>query len=121
MNPAKVNIAGEGLRVEDAVSHPAGILFSGGYDAEQNELYLASVMGHPRGVSLAGGEASNDCVSGLRVLITDDGNVYWTTDSMSLPRGLTEGESTQVQDGLANHFRDRLVRRIEKLEDIQSR
>jgi hypothetical protein len=118
MKPAKVNIAGEGLRVGDAVSHPAGTLFSGGYDAEKNELYLASVMGHPRGVSLAGGEPSNDCVSGLRVLITEDGNVYWATDSMSLPRGLTESELAQVQDGLANHFRDQLIQRIEKLEDI---
>ncbi len=118
MKPAKINIAGEGLRVEDAVSHPAGILFSGGYDAEKNELYLASVMGHPRGVSLAGGEPSNDCVSGLRVLITENGNVYWATDSMSLPRGLSEVESKLVQSGLASHFQDQLVQRIEKLEDI---
>jgi hypothetical protein len=118
VKPAKVNIAGEGLRVENAVSHPAGTLFSGGYDAEKNELYLSTVIGHPRGVSLAGGEASNECVSGLRVLITDDRNVYWATDSMSLPRGLTASESIQVQDGLANHFRERLVHRIEKLEDI---
>jgi hypothetical protein len=118
VKPAKVKIAGEGLRVENAVSHPAGTLFSGGYDAAKNELYLASVMGHPRGVSLAGGEPSNECVSGLRVLITEEGHVYWATDSMSLPRGLTESESRQVQDGLTNHYRDRLVQRIEKLEDI---
>lgn len=113
-----MTIAGDGLRVADAVSHPAGILFSGGYDAERNELYLASVMGHPRGVSLAGGEPSNDCVSGLRVLITEDGRVYWATDSMSLPRGLNEGESKLVHDGLTNHFKEKIVQRIERLEDI---
>ncbi len=118
MKPAKVKIAGNGLRVVDAVSHPAGLLFSGGYDAEKNELFLSSVMGHPRGVAGAGGEPSNDSVSGLRVLIIDSGVVYWSTDSMSLPRGLKQNESIAVQKGIENHFQGQLVCRVEKLEDI---
>jgi hypothetical protein len=118
MQPAKVTIAGPGLRVDNAVSHPPGLLYSGGYDAEKNELYLSSVMGHPRGVAAAGGEPSNESVSGLRVLVVDDGTAYWATDSMSLPRGLNAVESTAVQKGLERHFHDQDVNRVEKLEDI---
>jgi len=118
LEPAKVNIAGDGLRVDDAESHPAGILFSGGYDAQKNELYLSSMMGHPRGVAAAGGEPSTEDVSGLRVLIIDNRAVYWATDSMSLPRGLNEAESDAVQKGLDAHFRGRSIHRVEKLEDI---
>jgi hypothetical protein len=118
MEPAKVTIAGVGLKVDDAISHPAGILFSGGYDAVKNELFLSSVMGHPRGVAAAGGDPSNECVSGLRALVIDAGEVYWASDSMSLPRGLNEIESIAVQKGLENHFHGQLVRRVEKLEDI---
>jgi hypothetical protein len=100
-----VTIAGPGLPVEDAISHPPGLLYSGGYDADKNELYLSSVMGHPR-------------VSGLRVLVVRAGNVFWSTDSMSLPRGLSEDESIAVQDGLEYHFQEKTVIRVEKLEDI---
>ena len=118
MEPAKVKTAGEGLRVDDAVSHPAGILFSGGYDAETNELYLAGAIGHPRGVVAAGGDPSSEHISGLRVLIVEDGTVYWATDSMSLPRGLDEVESATVQTGLERYFSASDVRRVERLEDI---
>jgi hypothetical protein len=118
MEPAKVTIAGPGLPVEDAISHPPGLLYSGGYDADRNELYLSSVMGHPRGVAVAGGDPSNEHVSGLRVLVVRAGNVFWSTDSMSLPRGLSEEESIAVQDGLNLYFQDKFVNRVEKLEDI---
>jgi hypothetical protein len=118
MHVADIQIAGNGLRVTEAVSHPAGILFSGGYDADRNTLFLSSVMGHPRGVSVAGGEPSGDHVSGLRILMMDRGVVYWATDSMSLPRGLSESESESVQTALERHFQGKSVRRVEKLEDI---
>ena len=120
LGPAKITIAGEGLVMGDAVSHPPGFLFSGGYDAEKNELFLASVMGHPRGVATAGGEPSNEHVSGMRILIVDCGDVYWASDSMSLPRVLSKDESEAVQTGLENHYRNKTVRRVEKLEDIKS-
>jgi hypothetical protein len=118
MSPATVHIAGDGLRLVATETHPAGRLFSGGYDAASNALFLASVMGHPRGVSLAGGEPSDDSVSGLRVLIAENSTVYWMTDSMSLPRGLNESESESVQASLENHFRGQPILRVEKLEDI---
>jgi hypothetical protein len=117
MNDIEVIVSGDGLPVSGAVSHPAGLLFSGGYDADCNTLYLSSVMGHPRGVSLAGGEPSNDRVSGMRVLITGPSTVYWATDSMSLPRGLTQAESEAVQTALQRHFPGKTVTRVEKLED----
>jgi hypothetical protein len=118
LEPATLQVAGNGLQVNDAISHPPGILFSGGYDADKNELFLSSVMGHPRAVAAAGGEPSDPNVSGLRVLIVSSGIVYWTTDSMSLPRGLNEVESDSVQKALEIHFHSQSVRRVEKLEDI---
>ena len=116
---AAVIISGHGLRVKGAESHPAGVLFSGGYDAKQNAIYLAGVMGHPRGVTRAGGNPSSEYVSGLRVLIVESGDIYWATDSMSLPRGLTELESTIVQSAIEEYFAGKIVRRVEKLEDAK--
>jgi hypothetical protein len=118
MQPTQIQIAGDGLRVADAVSHPAGLLFSGGYDAEQNVLYLSSVMGHPRGVSLAGEEAVEDRVAGMRVLVVERGDVYWATDSMSLPRGLNDEQAGQVQAALELYFRGKTIRRVDKFEDV---
>ena len=86
MAPAKVDIVGGGWPVSKSIGHPAGLLYSGGYDAELNTVYLAGVVGHPRGVSLGGGDPSKSCVSGLRVLQLPSGEVYWADDSMSLPR-----------------------------------
>jgi hypothetical protein len=118
MPPATVHVAGDGLRLVAAETHPAGRLFSGGYDSARNALFLASVMGHPRGVSLAGGDPSNENVSGLRLLIAESGMIYWMTDSMSLPRGLSESESESVQAALELHFAGKPVSRVDKLEDI---
>jgi hypothetical protein len=118
VNAATVHLNGAGLSVDATESHPEGMLFSGGYDADTNELFLASVMGHPRGVSLAGGDPSKQTVSGLRVLILRDRQVYWATDSMSLPRGLSEDESLAVQAGLEAHFNPQIVRRAAALEDV---
>ena len=113
-----IKISGDGLQVANTDGHPPGILFSGGYDADGQVLYLSSVMGHPRGVSLAGGDPSSDHVSGMRVLILDCGNIYWSTDSMSLPRGLAPPEAESVQRALENHFTGQPIRRVEKPEDI---
>ncbi len=118
MTPAKVNLAGDGLRVDEARSHPQGILYSGGYDADTNELFLSSVMGHPRGVAVAGGSPSNENVSGLRIILVSENLLFWATDSMSLPRGLLEVEADAVQMGLENHFHPWTIKRIEKLENI---
>ena len=96
MKTAVIQLAGEGLRLEATDAHPAGLLYSGGYDSKRGVLYAASVMGHPRGVSLAGGDPDDEFVSGLRVMIVESGDVYWATDSMSLPRGLTEEEAKEV-------------------------
>ncbi len=104
--------------MEATDAHPAGILYSGGYDTKTGVLYAASVMGHPRGVSLAGGDPSSEFVSGLRIIIVESGDIYWATDSMSLPRGLTDEEAREVQAALDKHF-SKPVRRVEKLEDIQ--
>ena len=117
----RVQINGDGLRVEDAVSHPAGILYSGGYDPIDRVLYLASVMGHPRGVSLAGGEPAEDRVAGMRVLVVASGDVYWATDSMSLPRGLNQEEAEAVQAALQEHFPGKQIFRVEKLEDAREK
>jgi hypothetical protein len=118
MDMPRVQISGDGLRVEDAVSHPAGLLYSGGYDTVDQALYLSSVMGHPRGVSLAGAEPDETRVAGMRVLIVSNGDVYWATDSMSLPRGLNRVEAKAVQAALEKHFHGKPVRRVEKLEDV---
>jgi hypothetical protein len=119
MDTPRVQISGDGLRVDDAVSHPAGLLYSGGYDTVDRVLYLSSVMGHPRGVSLAGGEPAEDRVAGMRVLIIASSDIYWATDSMSLPRGLTEEEADAVQAALQSHFAGQQIRRVEKLEDAR--
>jgi hypothetical protein len=118
MHTAKVQFAGSGLEVADAISHPAGLLFSGGFDTQRNILYLASAMGHPRGVSLAGGEAAEDRVAGMRVLVVASGDVYWATDSMSLPRGLNDDEAGLVQTALELHFRGSQVHRVDKFEAL---
>jgi hypothetical protein len=115
---ARVHVSDHGLSVEDADSHPAGTLLSGGYDAETNDLYLSGVLGHPRGVSLAGGDPSKPSVSGLRVLIVTSGDVYWAADSMSLPRSIEEAESKAVHTALEGHFPNQTVRRVRSLEDI---
>ncbi len=114
----KVQIVGDGLKVDRSETHPAGIMYSGGYDSDKHTLFLASVVGHPRGVSLAGGDPSADGVAGLRILIVESGCIYWATDSMSLPRGLNKEESENVQTALETHFAGKLITRIEKLEDI---
>jgi hypothetical protein len=116
MESAAVKLAGDGLAVGKSDAHPAGTLFSGGYDAQRNTVYLAGVMGHPRGVNLAGGDPSSEHVAGLRVIIAGAA-IYWATDSMSKPRGLSEAESAAVQTGLEQHFPGQPVRRVEKLQD----
>ena len=68
MGSAKIQIVGDGLKLGAADGHPAGVIYSGGYDSKSSVLYAAGVMGHPRGVSLAGGDPSSDSVSGLRVM-----------------------------------------------------
>jgi hypothetical protein len=118
VEPAKVHVSEHGLNVEETESHPSGTLFSGGYDAQTNDLYLAGVLGHPRGVSLAGGDPSKPSVSGLRVLIVTSGDVYWAADSMSLPRDIQEADSIAVQTGLTQHFHHRTVQRVASLADI---
>ena len=118
MEPACVHVPDHGLQVEAADSHPAGTLFSGGYDAESNDLYLSGVLGHPRGVSLAGGDPSKPSLSGLRVLIVDSGDIYWAADSMSLPRDIQQADLMNVQAGLERHFQNHTVRRVNSLEDI---
>jgi hypothetical protein len=118
VEPARVHVADHGLNVGEADSHPAGTLFSGGYDAETNDLYLSGVLGHPRGVSLAGGDPSKPSVSGLRVLVVKNNDVYWAADSMSLPRGIEEADAIAVHAGLERHFQNRIVRRVRSLADI---
>ena len=118
MDPATIRIAGDGWPVGNSLSHPEGLIYSGGYDAELNTVFLAGVMGHPRGVSLGGGDPSKACVSGLRVLQLPSGEVYWADDSMSLPRGLSDNERSAVQTGLESLFVENAVRHVAKLEDI---
>jgi hypothetical protein len=115
---AKVRLADQGLPVDETETHPAGTLYSGGYDAETNELYVAGVLGHPRGVSLAGGDPSKSSVSGLRVLIVTSGDIYWAADSMSLPRDIQEADSIAVHNGLTQYFQNRTVRRVASLANI---
>jgi hypothetical protein len=118
VEPARVHVSDHGVSVDETDSHPAGTLFSGGYDADTNNLYLSGVLGHPRGVSLAGGDPSKPGVSGLRVLIASNGDVYWAADSMSLPRDIAQAESMAVQAGLERHFQKHTVRKVKSLEDI---
>jgi hypothetical protein len=77
MGIATIRLIGEGLRVKATDGHPAGILYSGGYDSENSVLYAASVLGHPRGVGLAGGDPSRQSISGLRIMIVESGRIYW--------------------------------------------
>jgi hypothetical protein len=118
MQAAKIQIVGDGLKLAQSESHPSGTMFSGDFDADKCTLFLASAMGHPRGVSFAGGDPSAPNVSGMRVLILETGDVYWATDSMSLPRGLTEKESELVQAALETQFPGKTIQRVDKLEDI---
>ena len=118
MRIAVIQLVGDGLQLEATDVHPAGLLYSGGYDSKRAILYAASVMGHPRGVSLAGGDPDSEFVSGLRVMKVESGDVYWATDSMSLPRGLTEKEAKEVQAALDKHFSQHVCR-VEKLGDIR--
>ena len=78
-------------------------------------MKLAGVMGHPRGVNLAG-DPSSQHVAGLRVIVAGAA-VCWATDSMSLPRGLSEAEAAAVQEGLERQFSGQMVRRVERLQD----
>jgi len=41
-----VKLSGDGLAVDESEGHPAGTLFSGGYDAERNTVFLAGVSIH---------------------------------------------------------------------------
>jgi hypothetical protein len=117
---AGIRIVGTGWVIGETDNHPAGKLFSGGYDSSTNTIYLGSVIGHPRGVSLAGGDPSQSNVSGMRVLVTDRGSVFWATDSMSLPRGVSELEASAIQSGLESHFESCSVKRAERLEDMET-
>ena len=117
MNSARVEIVGNGLVMAESDTHPAGTLFSGGYDAELNTLFLASVMGHPEGVQAAGGDPSKSEVSGLRVFKALDSKIYWMDDSMSLPRKLTQLEQQAVAAGLRAYFRHE-VEHASKLSDV---
>jgi hypothetical protein len=118
IQPAELRIVGAGWAIGETDNHPAGQLFSDGYDSSTRTIYLGSVIGHPRGVSLAGGDPSQGDVSGMRVLVTDRGSVFWATDSMSLPRGVSELEAKAIQAGLEAHFEGRSVKRAENLEGI---
>lgn len=82
MEPADVVLIGDGFQLEDSASNPKRAVYSGGYDAELNKVYLASVVGHPGGMAAAGGEPSKECVSGLRALLIESGEIYWASDSM---------------------------------------
>jgi hypothetical protein len=113
MELARIQITGPGLFVPSTETHPAGTMFSGGYDAKANVLYLSSVVGHPRGVALAGGDPSSEHVAGMRILIVASGSVYWTTDSMSLSRGLKPDEAAAVQQALEQHFSGKAVIRVD--------
>jgi hypothetical protein len=117
--PAELRIVGPGWVIGETDNHPAGWLFSGGYDSNTNTIYLGSVIGHPRGVSLAGGDPSHESLSGMRVLVTEHGGIFWATDSMSLPRGVSELEAMAIQTGLEAHFSGCTVKRAESLEHIQ--
>ena len=118
MKAAEVFLTGDGLALDESPSHPSGIVYSGGYDAELNRLYLASVVGHPRGVAAAGGDPSRKSLSGLRVFISDSGDIYWANDSMSLPRVLGDTDRTTIQLGLEQLFVGRKVAEVVRLQDI---
>ena len=118
MEPAKIQISGEGWAVDRTRSHPEGIIFSGGYDAETNIVHLAGVAGHPQGMKRGGGDASKESASGLRLFLGSDETVYWADDSFSLPRRLSEEERAAVQHGFEGRFTNRSVLHVERLEDI---
>ena len=118
LQPAKVVVKGSGLLIEASSNHPSGRLFSGGYDATANELFLSSVMGHPGGMAAAGGDPSSANVSGVRMMIVESGDIFWTDDSMSLPLRLTTDAVSAIQLGLESHFHDRRVRHASNLEEI---
>ncbi len=118
MSDVKIQLVGDGFPLVASDDHPAGALFSGGYDCVERVLYAASVMGHPRGVSLADGDPNDENVSGLRVLVIAGGDIYWASDSMSLPRGLSDAEASEIQAALEKHFAESAIHRVEKLNDI---
>jgi len=118
MRIAEVVLVGDGFILHETPSHPAGRLFSGGYDRDLNKLFLASVVGHPGGVAAAGGDPSRECIAGMRVLCSNEGNVYWMLDSMSLPQSLDKANQEAVQCGLVEHFHDQSVTQVENLEAI---
>jgi hypothetical protein len=114
----KVVLKGDGFQVEESLSHPAGVVYSGGYDAELNTLFLASQMGHLGGCAEAGGDPSKTCVSGLRVFLHRSGNVYWADDSMSLPRRLEDADRNSIQRGLEELFGNQMIQNVSRLQDI---
>ncbi len=118
METARIQISGEGWAVGQTPSHPEGIIFSGGYDAETNIVHLAGVAGHPQGMKRGGGDASKVSASGLRLFLDNNENIDWADDSLSLPRRLSEEEREAVQQGFQRHFTNQTVIHIEKLEDI---
>jgi hypothetical protein len=89
------------MPVGKSKSHPSGILFSGDYDTNTNELVLASEKRDPRGVA-------------LQVLIVDSGTVYWAGDSIAL----SDEQSAAVQVSLEKFFTGNPVKSVAKLEDI---
>lgn len=118
MLPANIRIVGTGFVLSPRDRRPACVVYTGGYDAVQNVLYLASVMSHPQGVAMAGGDPSSDCNSGIRVFRTADKQTAWANDSMSLPRRLTDEEADAVQRGLEGYFCGDIVRRIKEGDEL---
>lgn len=118
MKPPKMVLAGEGMALDESPSHPSGFVYSGGYDAEVNCLYLSSVLGHPEGIAAAGGDPSKRSVSGIRVFLSGSGDIYWTNDSMSIPRMLDDMERSAIQLGLERLYVGRKVVEVDRLQDI---
>jgi hypothetical protein len=118
MLPARVQIVGAGWQVTKSQGHPAGTIFSGGYDSQSNTVFAYGEAGHPGGVRLAGGDPTKPGVSGLRIIRLPNGDVYWADDSMSLPRKFEADEVEAVQQGLEAFFEGSRITKVSRLSDI---
>jgi hypothetical protein len=118
MPPARVQIVGEGWRVDKSQGHPAGTIFSGGYDSQSNTVFAAGEAGHPGGVRAAGGDPTRLGVSGLRIIRLPAGDVFWADDSMSLPRKFEPEELEAVQQGLELFFQGSRVTKVARFSEI---
>jgi hypothetical protein len=118
MLPAHVQIVGEGWQVSKSPGHPAGTIYSGGYDSQANTIFASGEAGHPGGVRVAGGDPTKPEVSGLRIIRLANGEVYWADDSMSLPRKFEAEEVEAVQKGLEAYFEGSRVTKVSRLSDI---